>query len=122
MVRLTWSRQLPALPAVAGAARSRAGRTLADKAARREGVLVDQIGEWTVVRGDDLPWTDGVVYLGVMPEAPRVLVPVHRRPSVPGEVLAAAIRQRVGIGTVAVLPSDSVNDASGPGVLVLLSS
>jgi hypothetical protein len=31
----------------------------------------------------ELPWVDGVVYLGRDPEAPALLLPVHRRPAVP---------------------------------------
>jgi hypothetical protein len=61
-----------------------------------------------VALGRDLPWCDGVVYLGSEPAAPSLLLPTALAPSVPAPLLARAVRARLGaseLGTVAVLPA-----------------
>jgi hypothetical protein len=60
--------------------------------ARLRGVAA---AEWIAVEGDaeDLPWADGVVYLGRDPEAPSLLVPTRARPSVPAAWLEQALRR-----------------------------
>ncbi|MEQ8272842.1 MAG: hypothetical protein RMA76_42370 [Deltaproteobacteria bacterium] len=50
--------------------------------------------------GEDLPWVDGVQYLGRHPDAPRLLVPTREAPSVSPAVLDALIEAR----HAAVLP------------------
>jgi hypothetical protein len=47
-----------------------------------------------VVIGDDLPWVDGVTYLGWDPEAPTLLVPTALAPTVPAGLVEAAFARR----------------------------
>jgi hypothetical protein len=42
----------------------------------------------------DLPWVDGVAYLGRDPDAPRLLVPAMLRPNVAMDVFERAIARR----------------------------
>jgi hypothetical protein len=42
----------------------------------------------------DLPWGDGVTYLGRDPDAPRLLIPTMLRPSVAMDVFERAIARR----------------------------
>lgn len=51
-----------------------------------------------VVQGksDLLPWVEGVQYLGVDPSTPSVLFPTIYQPSMPPELLAAALRTKTG--------------------------
>jgi len=41
--------------------------------------------------GPDLPWADGVAYLGRDPDAPLLLLPTHLRPDVPVDLLQRAL-------------------------------
>jgi MoxR-vWA-beta-propeller ternary system domain bpX5 len=74
-----------ALPAVALLAHGTPARRLAEKL-----LAVAEPGRWQgvagrellVVLGDDLPWCDGVRYLGREPEAPSLLLPTTARFSV----------------------------------------
>ncbi|WP_275937347.1 hypothetical protein [Sorangium cellulosum] len=67
-----------------------------------------------VVLGDaaDLPWADGVVYLGADADAPALLLPTNVRPSAGAALLARALERRFPAAAppIAVLP--------GPGQLV----
>lgn len=42
----------------------------------------------------DLPWVEGLTYLGRDPQAPMLLLPTLERPDVPLEIYAAALRAR----------------------------
>ncbi len=55
------------------------------------------VGNATVllVTGEGLPWAEGVGYLGRDPDAPGVLLPTRRRPSVPLDLFASAVLARV---------------------------
>ncbi|MEQ9499966.1 MAG: hypothetical protein RIT81_24020 [Deltaproteobacteria bacterium] len=66
---------------------------------RLEGVVAPAL---LIVCGadDDLPWVDGVQYLGRHPDAPRLLVPTREEPNVSPAVLDALIEPR----HAAVLP------------------
>ena len=56
--------------------------------------------------GEDLPWADGVVYLGPDPHAPGVLFPTTRAPSEHPALVARALVARFGgPGPLAVVPS-----------------
>lgn len=44
--------------------------------------------------GDDLPWSEGIVYLGQEPEAPELLLPCVVAPSVPAPLLFGALKLR----------------------------
>lgn len=47
-----------------------------------------------VVSGSELPWVDGVVYLGSDPTAEGLLLPTTKRPDVPLDLFARAIYAR----------------------------
>lgn len=47
-----------------------------------------------VVRGEELPWVDGVAYLGVDPAAEGLWLPTTRRPDVPPDLFARAVYAR----------------------------
>ena len=47
-----------------------------------------------VVRGEELPWVDGVAYLGVDPAAEGLLLPTTRRPDLPPDLFARAVYAR----------------------------
>jgi hypothetical protein len=54
----------------------------------------------------DLPWCDGVVYLGSEPAAPTLLMPTALAPSLPAALLERAVRARLAAaGPIAVLPA-----------------
>lgn len=97
----TWRpRAEPLAPAAVVAADAVAPRlvdrllALADDAlARLRGVANASL---VVLTGDptDLPWLDGVVYLGRDPAAPTMYIPTTLEPSVPAALLERALRRR----------------------------
>ena len=111
--RIQWiARDLPLLPtAVAGhgpAALRLARRLLQlpdESLHRLEGVAGKEL---ILIQSEEeqLPWADGVQYLGVDPAAPSLLLPTNYRPSLPGPLVEKALLAREGVtGKVAVLPS-----------------
>jgi hypothetical protein len=53
----------------------------------------------------DLPWVDGVSYLGIDPDAPTLRMPTTLAPSVASDIFERAIQQRIkGQPVVALLP------------------
>lgn len=100
-IRVLWRPRAQPLAPVGAAARGRAARLLADRLlarsdeelARLEGVAGEDL---LVVLGPsaELPWTDGAVYLGRDPEAPSLLLPTTREPSVPLPLLERALTAR----------------------------
>ncbi len=59
--------------------------------------------------GDELPWTDGVSYLGRDPDAPLLLLPTTREPAVHPRLLEGALLERARAG-----------GAPGPPLAVIL--
>lgn len=99
-MRIGWTAPAAPLPPVAA---------LGDEhlAARvRPGHTVHRFRHCVVVLGDDLPWVDGVQYLGALADAPSVLVPVHRVPAAPSDIVAAAVRRLVGPRRAVLVPDD----------------
>jgi hypothetical protein len=47
---------------------------------------------------DDLPWADGVSYLGVDPEAPSLLLPTTMTPQLPLALFERAVLRRASSG------------------------
>ena len=45
---------------------------------------------------EELPWVDGVVYLGRDAAAPQLLMPTNQRPSAPAGLIERAVRARFG--------------------------
>lgn len=100
-IELRWtSRERPLDPRAAAATGEVADRLLErlrelpdDRLGRLRGVVGDDL---LVVLGapDDLPWVDGIVYLGRSEDAPALLVPTHQAPSVPEALLESAVLGR----------------------------
>lgn len=109
-MRIAWAPAEPPLPATAVAVQVPAAARLEAKIDRNPQWRVTRFDSWTVVRGAELPWVDGAIYLGELPGATRVLVPVHHRPLVhPDLVHRAAATFRGTAQSIALLPgSDGV--------------
>jgi hypothetical protein len=91
-------RDVPLRPVAAVAAGS-ASRALARRLlARTDGELAALRGvagrELILVQGDDLPWVDGVIYLGVDPDAPSLLVPTTHAFDAPPALVERALTTR----------------------------
>lgn len=116
---IRWIAATPPIPAVAVAGAGAVGGRLRHGAARRGAAAhVRTAGPWTLALGtpDDLPWADGAIYLGRLPGADSVLVPVHRTPAVAPDLLARRLRELClpARGPFAVLP-----DPTGTAVVVV---
>ncbi|HKV12615.1 MAG TPA: hypothetical protein VJ725_31005, partial [Thermoanaerobaculia bacterium] len=100
-IPVVWSPRARPLPPVGAVARGRAARLLGERLlarsdedlARLEGVAGEDL---LIVLGPaaELPWTDGAVYVGRDPEAPSLLLPTTREPSVPLPLLEQALIAR----------------------------
>lgn len=114
MARIAWTTPALPLPAVAVAGRDEVGEALARRCAGRDEVTIHCSDRWTVVvaEPEELPWIDGVVYLGELPGVTRLLVPVHTVPTIPPDVLQAAVRRATGGagGKAALLPLADAGD------------
>lgn len=109
---ISWStRDVPLTPVAVVARGDVAPRLIArlralpdDRLARLEGGAT---GSVVIVAGapEDLPWVDGVTYLGREPGAAELLVPTTRRADAPAALVEAALRVRAGLpsGPFAVL-------------------
>ncbi len=82
-----------ALGAVAVALLDHVAAAVTDPAAPRWTGIWSPEG-WLVLIGDDLPWADGVVYVGRDREAPGLLLPTRRRPGTPVDLVASALLRR----------------------------
>lgn len=108
---LSWRAREAPLPPVAVAATGEAGRALARRAlesgpealGKLQGVSAEGVLLLLGAEGD-LPWADGVNYLGVDPLAPSLLLPCHSAPNVPAALLERAVTARCAGAPVAVLP------------------
>jgi MoxR-vWA-beta-propeller ternary system protein len=109
---IDWTTRDVPLPPVAVAARGPVAAQLIerlrglpeDRLARLEGGATESL---VVVMGAsvDLPWVDGVTYLGREPDAGELLVPTTRVGTAPAALIEAALRRRAGLdpGPFAVL-------------------
>lgn len=115
-------REQPLAPA-AVAARGPAARALAQRLLARD----DQtLARWLGVasadlllllgEGHELPWADGVTYLGRDPQAPALLLPTTLEPDVPAALLQQALLGRAGAAAtpLAVLPGPHELVPAGP--------
>jgi len=111
--KINWiARDTPLLPtavAAYGPASLRLARRLLqlpdESLSQLEGVAGQQL---ILVQGagEQLPWADGVQYLGVDPAAPFLLLPTNYRPSLPEAFVQKALLKKAGSsGRIAVLPS-----------------
>lgn len=58
---------------------------------------------WIVVVGEDLPWVDGLTFLGKDPQAPQLLLPTHLQPQIHPVLLARAFQAQ---GLLALIPEE----------------
>ena len=107
-MKVRWETAEPPLSPVAVAGRGAVGERLVERATVTPRWDVVRFSEWCVLIGDELPWIDGVIYLGVLPGTSNVLVPVHRRPQLHPDLVMRAVTSIVGgpSGRVAVIPDD----------------
>jgi hypothetical protein len=91
-VKIEWRTAQPPLPPVAVVAGGQLAEILTAKVSGREDIALTRFADWSVVEGPDLPWVDGAVYLGAVPGAADVLVPVHRLPDVHADLARRAAR------------------------------
>src|SRR5579871_6188987 len=104
-------RAVPLAP-VAVAARGEAAAALASRLARRDDAALGRLsgvsapGLLLVIGAvEELPWVDGVVYLGRDPAAPSLLLPTALEPDVPAPLFERAVlaRARSAAPPIAVL-------------------
>jgi hypothetical protein len=105
---LAWQPRAVPLVARAVAGTGATARALGHQLAQRDDAALAALtavagDDVLVVLGDDLPWVDGVTYLGRDDAAPALLLPTALAPSVPPAVLAAAISRRAHGSAFAVL-------------------
>jgi hypothetical protein len=84
--------------------------------ARLKGVAGDDV---LVVLGEpgDLPWVEGIAYVGRDPRAPALYMPTNLEPVVLPDLLQAAVLRKSagGVPPVVILPSPAVIVAVGSG-------
>jgi hypothetical protein len=68
---------------------------------------------WIVVLGEDLPWVNGLIYLGKDPQAPQLLFPTHLQPHIHPVLLARAFQAQ---GLLALIPDEI---PGGPALIPL---
>ena len=107
-MKIRWETAAPPLSPVAVAGRGSVGAQLAERAEASPHWESIRFSEWCVVIGDELPWIDGVIYLGLLPGTTDVLIPVHRRPQLHPDLVARAAMAIAGDtrGRVALIPVD----------------
>lgn len=106
-----WEPRAVPLEPVAVAAVGPAARALARRLLLRPAEVVERLSGVTgpdllLLLGEELPWTDGAVYLGRDPAAPTLLLPTTLAPSVPIALLERRLARafREVPPPVAVLP------------------
>jgi hypothetical protein len=111
LLPVTWRLREKPLAPIAAAAVGRRARALAPRLLAREDAALARLhgvaGKDVLVvlaEAADLPWLDGIVYLGRDPEAPALLVPTILEPEVPIALVERALVRRAQTSPLAVLP------------------
>lgn len=106
MIPLRWIEREPPLSPVAGLARGTARATWIAALRTRLQLGWSGVGNASliVVIGEDLPWVDGVDWLGRDPRAPGLYLPTLLRPDLPLDLVARAALRAVGRAPVVLLP------------------
>lgn len=101
LIPVQWRPRAAPLEPVGMAVRGEAARVLARRLLARDDEALARLSgvaapELLVVLGevDELPWVDGAVYLGRDAEAPSLLLPTTREPSVPIPLVERALLGR----------------------------
>ena len=101
---LTWDQREPPLPPVAvlgtGAVAHRLAMAVTEEAAARLRIAAAPTTMLVLGEADDLPWADGARYLG---REDGLLVPTTRKPSLPADLLRAALSETMPGQEFAVL-------------------
>ena len=108
-MQLTWEFREDPLEAIALFAAGPVVRKLVDRLlkysdetlAALKGVAGQDV---MLILGQELPWVDGVCYLGRDPMAPTLLLPTHSAPKPSAELLEQALDTRDASVPVAVIP------------------
>lgn len=106
MISLRWIEREPPLSPVAGLARGGARAAWIDVLRARIQPTWSGVGNASliVVIGEDLPWVDGIEWLGRDPAAPGLYLPTLVRPDLPLDLVARAALRTVGRAPVVLLP------------------
>jgi hypothetical protein len=109
-------RPVPLAPRAA-LGRGPVGERLAGVAGARAGLELVRFPDAVLVLGPEaeLPWVDGVEYLGIDPRAPSLLVPTHRAPTVPIDLLARALIEGRGLVPPIAIAGELVLALGGEG-------
>ncbi len=103
MIAVTWKPRDESLAIEAAIAHGEASQYLARRLLAHDGIasLRAVAAEGLlVILGDDLPWVDGIVYLGREASAPQMYLPTALAPSVAPALLARAVaRQNPSLAT-----------------------
>jgi hypothetical protein len=98
---VVWRPRLRPLKPVGVFARGPAARALAERLLARDDAALARLrgvaGDGLLAllgAGGDLPWTDGVSYLGRDPEAPLLLLPTTQEPAIHPRLLERALLER----------------------------
>ncbi len=99
-----WQARVEPLTPIGLCVRGEAARRLARRLIAQPRNLVGvHTRDALILLGDDLPWVDGVVYLGKEHPLDAVLLPTHLQPDWPASWIAQAL-QRQSTAPWAVLP------------------
>jgi hypothetical protein len=114
-MRVEWQPRAIPLAAAAVVARGPCACRLARRVLEREDAALLRLTGVAAPRGlvmlgtpEDLPWVDGVTYLGVDNSAPSLLIPTALGPNVPLPLLERAVRRRYpSLGALLALLPDT---------------
>ncbi len=115
-LELTWVEREPPLAPCAVAAWGETSHALAQRLLQRDDAQLARLSAVAgdsllvvVAEGTELPWIDGVRYLGRDPDAPALYTPTTLRPSAPAPLVERALSREKGIAApFAVLPERSL--------------
>jgi hypothetical protein len=112
-IKITWQpREIPLAP-VAAAAVHDVARALAQRLMEMDDESLAQLRgavgpQFIIVMGDaqNLPWVNGIVYLGRSPAAPSLLLPTALEPDAPVALLERAVARRLPNSQLTALLTD----------------
>lgn len=95
----------PVLRPAGALARGPVARALGERLLHREGAWQVAVADGLLVAlGEDLPWVDGVQWLGTSTQAHGLWLPTTQRPALHLALVARAVSRRAGLPAV-LLPS-----------------